>query len=88
MAHETSTAFSDEVMKEHAVFELNKAAEMKEMMQSYADGQVEMLQNAMDDWDKVSRTYSQRRSRCLTFARSFLSCNEYGSTFEGGKWMR
>jgi sorting nexin-4 len=43
-AHETSTAFSDEVIKEHDVFELSKQQEMKEMLQTYADGQVEMFQ--------------------------------------------
>ncbi|WVQ93432.1 sorting nexin-4 [Kwoniella sp. CBS 9459] len=52
-AHETSTGFSDEVMKEHGVFELNKKQEMKELLQTYADGQVEMLQKAMDDWDRI-----------------------------------
>ncbi|WVR03804.1 sorting nexin-4 [Kwoniella sp. DSM 27419] len=52
-AHETSTAFSDEVMKEHTVFELSKKEEMKELLQTYADGQVEMLQRAMDDWDRI-----------------------------------
>ncbi|WVQ64915.1 sorting nexin-4 [Kwoniella botswanensis] len=52
-AHETSTAFSDEVLKEHKVFELSKKEEMKEILQTYADGQVEMLQRAMDDWDRV-----------------------------------
>ncbi|EIW66564.1 hypothetical protein TREMEDRAFT_34892 [Tremella mesenterica DSM 1558] len=52
-AHETSTAFSDEVLKEHNVFELSKKEEMKEMLQTYADGQIEMFQKAMDDWDKI-----------------------------------
>ncbi|WVQ79108.1 sorting nexin-4 [Cryptococcus sp. DSM 104549] len=52
-AHETSTAFSDEVLKEHTVFELSKREEMKEVLQTYADGQVEMLQQAMDDWDRI-----------------------------------
>lgn len=53
-AHETSNAFSDEVLREHAIFELSKKQEMKEMLGKYADGQVEMLQRAMDDWDRVS----------------------------------
>lgn len=53
-AHETSNAFSDQVLREHVVFELEKQEEMKEMLGRYADGQVEMLQRAMDDWDKVS----------------------------------
>ncbi|KAK4683671.1 sorting nexin-4, partial [Tremellales sp. Uapishka_1] len=52
-AHETSTAFSDEVIKEHGVFELNKKEEMKDLLGTYADGQVEMLQKAMDDWDRI-----------------------------------
>ena len=52
-AHETSTDFSDEVLKEHSVFELSKKEEMKEMLQSYADGQVEMFQQAMENWDRV-----------------------------------
>jgi sorting nexin-4 len=43
-AHETSTAFSDEVIKEHDIFELSKQQEMKEMLGGYADGQVEMFQ--------------------------------------------
>lgn len=59
-AHETSTAFSDEVIKEHAVFELSKKEEMKDLLQTYADGQVEMLQQAMDDWDRVSRAIAPR----------------------------
>ena len=43
-AHETSTAFSDEVIKEHDIFELSKQQEMKEMLGGYADGQVDMFQ--------------------------------------------
>ena len=43
-AHETSTAFSDEVIKEHDIFELSKQQEMKEMLGGYADGQVEMFE--------------------------------------------
>lgn len=54
-AHETSTGFSEQVLREHAYFELDKQAEMKGMMQAYADGQVEMLKRAMEDWDRVSR---------------------------------
>lgn len=54
LAHETSNAFSEEVIKEHTYFELEKKQEMKDALQAYADGQVEMLQQAMDDWDRVS----------------------------------
>lgn len=52
-AHETSTAFSDQVLKEHQIFELNKKEEMKDLLGTYADGQIELLQKAMDDWDRV-----------------------------------
>lgn len=53
-ANDTSNRFSDEVLKEHEIFELSKQQEMKELLKRYADGQVEMLQRAMDDWDRVS----------------------------------
>jgi sorting nexin-4 len=43
-AHETSTEFSEEIIKEHNIFELSKQAEMKDMMGAYADGQIEMHQ--------------------------------------------
>jgi hypothetical protein len=62
-AHETSTAFSDEVVKEHSTFEFTKQAEMKDLLQTYADGQVEMFQQAMDDWDRVSTSGPINRSR-------------------------
>lgn len=52
-ANDTSNSFSDEVLKEHEIFELSKQQEMKELLKRYADGQVEMLQRAMDDWDRV-----------------------------------
>ena len=43
-AHETSTEFSEEILKEHHIFELSKQAEMKDLMGSYADGQIEMYE--------------------------------------------
>jgi sorting nexin-4 len=55
-AHETSTAFSDEVIKEHDIFELSKQQEMKEMLGGYADGQVEMFQRV--SFYSRSRGYS------------------------------
>lgn len=41
-AHETSDAFSDETLKEQAVFQKAKEAEMKDMFGSLADGNIEM----------------------------------------------
>jgi sorting nexin-4 len=40
-AHETSDAFSDETLREQAVFQYAKEAEMKEMLGNLADGQIE-----------------------------------------------
>lgn len=40
-AHETSDAFSDETLREQVIFQHAKEAEMKEMLGSFADGQIE-----------------------------------------------
>jgi sorting nexin-4 len=40
-ASETSDAFSDETLKEYAVFQYAKQAEMKELLGIVADGQIE-----------------------------------------------
>lgn len=40
-AHETSDAFSDETLREQAIFQFAKEAEMKEMLGNLADGQIE-----------------------------------------------
>ncbi|KAI5451443.1 intercellular trafficking and secretion [Naganishia albida] len=52
-AHETSTEFSEEIIKEHNIFELSKQAEMKTMLSAYADGQIEMYEKAIEDWDRI-----------------------------------
>ena len=41
-AHETSDAFSDETLREQAIFQYAKEAEMKEMLGSLADGHIDM----------------------------------------------
>lgn len=40
-SHETSDAFSDETLREQVIFQQAKEAEMKEMLGSLADGQIE-----------------------------------------------
>lgn len=40
-AHETSDAFSDETLREQAIFQYAKEAEMKEMLGNLVDGQIE-----------------------------------------------
>ncbi|TFY72784.1 hypothetical protein EVG20_g207 [Dentipellis fragilis] len=52
-AHETSDAFSDETLREQAVFQYAKEAEMKEMLTNLADGQIELYKSAMEEWDRI-----------------------------------
>ncbi|THH33160.1 hypothetical protein EUX98_g1065 [Antrodiella citrinella] len=52
-AHETSDAFSDEVLREQTVFQHAKEAEMKEMLGHLADGQIEFYKAAMEEWDRI-----------------------------------
>lgn len=55
-AHETTTEFNDEIIKEHNIFELSKQQEMKEMLGNYADGHIEFYR-------KVSGTSGYDRTR-------------------------
>ncbi|KAF8078868.1 hypothetical protein FPV67DRAFT_1558076 [Lyophyllum atratum] len=52
-AHETSDAFSDETLREQAVFQFAKEAEMKEMLGNLADGQIEFYKTAMEEWERI-----------------------------------
>ncbi|KAI0962054.1 hypothetical protein AcV7_000980 [Taiwanofungus camphoratus] len=52
-AHETSDAFSDEVLREQTVFQYAKEAEMKEMLGNLADGQIEFYKAAMEEWERI-----------------------------------
>ncbi|KAF8167665.1 lipid binding protein [Crassisporium funariophilum] len=52
-AHETSDAFSDETLREQAVFQFSKEAEMKEMLGNVADGQIEFYKAAMEEWERI-----------------------------------
>ncbi|KAJ7446454.1 lipid binding protein [Mycena galericulata] len=52
-AHETSDAFSDETLREQAIFQYAKEAEMKEMLGNLADGQIEFYKTAMEEWERV-----------------------------------
>ncbi|ESK95508.1 lipid binding protein [Moniliophthora roreri MCA 2997] len=52
-AHETSDAFSDETLREQAIFQYAKEAEMKEMLGNLADGQIEFYKAAMEEWDRI-----------------------------------
>jgi sorting nexin-4 len=48
-AHETSDAFSDETLREQAVFQYAKDAEMKESLGALADGQIEFYKSVSAD---------------------------------------
>lgn len=53
LSHDVSVAFSDEVMKENRVFHMAKDQEMKDLLGSYADGQVEMWKRGEEAWDAL-----------------------------------
>lgn len=46
-AQDASQAFNDEVLNEHAVFQLAKRAEMKELLGGLADGQITMYEKSI-----------------------------------------
>ena len=77
-AHETSTAFSEEVVKENEIFELSKKQEMKELLQTYADGQVEMLQRVSCARPKDCRPDTDDGRQWTTGTESSRFCNESG----------
>ncbi|KAJ7361539.1 nexin sorting protein [Mycena albidolilacea] len=52
-AHETSDAFSDETLREQAIFQHSKEAEMKEMLGNLADGQIEFYKTSMEEWERI-----------------------------------
>ncbi|SNX85822.1 related to SNX4 - Sorting NeXin [Melanopsichium pennsylvanicum] len=52
-AHDTSTAFNAEVMKEHSMFHLAKEQELKEILGTHADGQIRLYQNLVDVFDTL-----------------------------------
>jgi sorting nexin-4 len=47
-AHETSDAFSEETLMEQEVFQHAKKAELKEMLNTIADGEIEMYKAVSD----------------------------------------
>jgi len=51
--HDVSEAFNDETLREQAIFQLEKQAEMKEMLGKAADGNIEMYQQAIEEWDAI-----------------------------------
>lgn len=53
LSHDVSVAFSDEVTRENGIFHVAKDEEMKDLLGSYADGQVEMWRRGMDVWDAL-----------------------------------
>jgi len=57
-AHETTTEFNDEIIKEHNIFELSKQQEMKEMLGSYADGHIDFYRKVSAENDVVVQEMS------------------------------
>jgi len=52
-AHDTSIAFNAEMNREAKIFNLAKAQEMKELLGTFADGQIELYRNAMESFDAL-----------------------------------
>ncbi|KAK0529854.1 intercellular trafficking and secretion [Tilletia horrida] len=52
-AHDTSMAFNSEMVREAKIFNLAKAQEMKELLTTFADGQIELYRSAMDSFDAL-----------------------------------
>ncbi|SPO29526.1 related to SNX4 - Sorting NeXin [Ustilago trichophora] len=52
-AHDTSTAFNKEVMREHTIFHLAKEQELKDILSTHAQGQIELYQNLIDMFDQL-----------------------------------
>lgn len=62
-AHETSDAFSEEVLREQTVFQYAKEAEMKEMLDNLADGQIEFYKAVRHASNRIVRV-PRLNSRC------------------------
>ncbi|KAM0753244.1 hypothetical protein T439DRAFT_323887 [Meredithblackwellia eburnea MCA 4105] len=52
-SQDTSQAFNDEVMNEYHIWVLVKRLEMKELLSSFADGQMALYQHSIKTWDKT-----------------------------------
>lgn len=70
-SHDISVAFSNEVQKEHVVFNLAKDQEMKMLLGTYVDGQIEMYQRGLDLWDRLI-PHLERIRVGTSFEPSFL----------------
>ncbi|KIS67864.1 uncharacterized protein UMAG_11290 [Mycosarcoma maydis] len=52
-AHDTSQAFNSEVMAEHRIFHLAKEQELKDMLATHANGQIDLYQNLVSLFDHL-----------------------------------
>ncbi|KAK0543357.1 intercellular trafficking and secretion [Tilletia horrida] len=52
-AHDTSMAFNAEMQREAKIFNMAKAPEMKDLLGTYADGQIDLYRNALDIFDSL-----------------------------------
>lgn len=64
-ASETSDAFSDETLKEYTVFQYAKQAEMKDLLGSVADGQIETYRKVSSHFFVMSLDCATEASRPL-----------------------
>jgi len=73
-AQETSSAFNDEVMAEHATFRASKRHEMKLLLGAFADGQIRMHKQSIASWD-----------RCVALSLSLSLSLSSGSSGSSGR---
>jgi len=83
-AHETSDAFNEEVLRENTIFQYAKETEMKQLLSSLADGQIEMYQAVrlmIFTFFKSETWLIQSRRRWKNGIVSFLLSNVFESMF-------
>lgn len=74
-AQETSSAFNDAVLVEHAIFRATKRHEMKLLLGAFADGQIRMHKQSIAAWDRcvaldpVARFERRWTDDCVDAAR-------------------
>lgn len=52
-AHDTSQAFNSEVMREHGIFQLAKEQELKDILATHAQGQIELYGELVGVFDQL-----------------------------------
>ncbi len=76
-AHDTSQAFNSEVMTEHRIFHLAKEQELKDVLATHADGQIELYEDWLGCLISSFRSWSGSELRERD-AMTVMTCIEIG----------